>query len=85
MHNTGYSKEHSISLSNKNSKAIKDIQINDILLNGEKVIGLVEFIKEDKYLDKSEKLYQLLTNNNSQSKFKDYDSTSDLFLSMKYV
>jgi len=85
LHNTGYSKEHSISLSNKNSKAIKDIQINDILLNGEKVTGLVEFIKEDKYLDKSEKLYQLLTNNNSQSKFKDYDSTSDLFLSMKYV
>ena len=87
LHNTGYKEDHPISLFNTKTKTktkIKDIQINDILLNGDKVIGLIEFIKEDKY---SEKLYHLLTNNQNKSKsqFKDYDFTSDLFLSMKYV
>ena len=47
-----------ISLFNGSQSIIKNIQIGDILSHGEKVIGLVET------LDKSNKLYHLLTDTN---------------------
>ena len=63
---------------------IKDIQINDILLNGQKVIGIVELLKEDKYLDKTEHVYNLITDKKklsiNNSEYGDYDFALDLCL-----
>ena len=54
----GFNENTPISLFNGSQSIIKNIQIGDILSHGEKVIGLVET------LDKSNKLYHLLTDTN---------------------